>query len=308
MELPFKRFGIIPLKNMEWARTPDPKISFRVSRLLKPSLALSPGDVIATRVKVPEYLEKNLKVPEDAEGKILELALEQTPLVEGAILVLDQKTEDILAMVGGYDFARSQFNRAYQASRQTGSVFKPIVYLAALDKGFTPAALITDSPVVYAKEEAEEEPKPTKGEIKEKEETEEFLDHQWKPFNYNRRFSGDILFRNALIRSMNVPTVKVIEKIGIQTVVNYARRLGLFHPLNPDYTLALGSSSLSLYEMTKAFSQIGRLGKKIRPRILKQVLQGEEVLWGEESLDSRFPALQTLEQEMEKKRTRVFRT
>ncbi len=320
VELAFKQFGIIPLENMKWARQPNPKISSKYANLLKPSLALKQGDVIQVKVKNLEYSDATLTIPTDqnlssVSKKLLELSLDQEPLVEGAILVLDQKTEDITALVGGYNFARSQFNRAYQAIRQTGSVFKPIVYLAALDKGFTPADLITDEPVVYATEEAEEatseiikkivknENLPPLSDSLADEESQDSADQKWKPFNYSRRFSGDILFRNALIRSMNVPTVKVIEKIGIKWVSSYARRLGLFHPLNPDYTLALGSSSVTLYEMTKAFSVIGRLGKKIRPRILKGVSLGQENLLDSMSLDSRFVnQLQIIEQDMEEKR------
>ena len=329
VELAFKQFGIIPLENMKWARQPNPKISSKYANLLKPSLALKQGDVIQVKVKNLEYSDAALTMPTDQNlssnsKKLLELSLDQEPLVEGAILVFDQKTADITALVGGYHFARSQFNRAYQAARQTGSVFKPIVYLAALDKGLTPADLITDEPVVYAKTEAAEEAAEEaaveiiKKVIKDKnlhpspdslvdEESQDSADQKWKPFNYSRRFSGDILFRNALIRSMNVPTVKVIEKIGIKWVRSYARRLGLFHPLNPDYTLALGSSSVTLYEMTKAFSVIGRLGKKIRPRILKGVSLGQESLLDSMSLDSRFAnQLQVLEQEMEEKRQKFL--
>lgn len=321
VELAFKQFGIIPLENMKWARQPNPKISFKYAKLLKPSLALKAGDVIQVKIENLEYLDSILKIPVNQNisidsKKILELSLDQEPLVEGAILVFDQKTEDITALVGGYDFVRSQFNRAYQAARQTGSVFKPIVYLAALDKGFTPADLITDAPVVYAKEEAAEgeELNVAKETIKNKdsiaetddtvdEESQDSTDQKWKPFNYSRRFSGDILFRNALIRSMNVPTVKVIERVGIKWVRDYAHRLGLFHSLNPDYTLALGSSSVTLYEMTKAFSIIGRLGKKIHPQILKKVSLGQDHLLDSISLDSRFVnQLQTLEREMEEKK------
>lgn len=329
LELPFRVFGVLPLENMKWARKPDPKTSFKFFSLEKPSLALKKGDVIFVKVEKEwnllthfeedtadikalkqflqdhfkkEYLFKTNSVKSNqsalsiaiSESSTISttgviLSLEQEPLVEGALIVFDQKTEDILALVGGYDFQRSQFNRAYQAARQTGSVFKPIVYLAALDKGFTPATLITDSPVVYEEEEAEglwQKKEKTIGKEKEDEEEKQKI---WKPDNYGRRFSGDILFRNALIRSMNVPTVKVIEKVGIQWVIDYARRLGVFGSLNPDYTLALGSSSVTLYEMTKVFSILGRQGKKITPFLLHEVLnQKKEKILDSISLDERF--------------------
>ena len=233
------------------------------------------------------------------------LSLEQEPLVEGALIAFDQKTGDILAMVGGYDFQRSQFNRSYQAARQTGSVFKPLVYLAALDKGFTPATLVTDTPVIYEEAEEKEEdflkgPKKAETDDKDNQKT-------WKPDNYGRRFTGDILFRNAFIRSMNVPTVKIIENIGIQWVIDYARRLAVFSSLNPDYTLALGSSSVTLYEMTKVFSVFGRQGKRIRPLLLQEVSDSKHnILLNTLSLDERFSEqIQAWDDTMEKKR-KVF--
>ncbi len=302
VKLPFQVQGVLPLENMKWARKPDPKVSFRFFSLEKPSLALKKGDLILVKVAedsagavIPaDFKRRKIKGNTSPSSSLKEkrvlVSLEQEPLVEGALIALDQKTGDILALVGGYDFHRSQFNRAYQAARQTGSVFKPLVYLAALDKGFTPATLITDAPVVYEEEEAEGGVlKPSK-----EEETSGFAEEEddgkiWKPDNYGRRFSGDVLFRNALIRSMNVPTVKVIEKTGIKWVSDYARRLGIFSPLNPDYTLALGSSSVTLYEMTKVFSILGRQGKKISPLLLYEVRdQNQEKILDSLSLDERF--------------------
>ena len=349
VELPFGLAGVIPLKNMEWAKEPNPKV--RKTPLLKPSLALKAGDVIYVQLQKPEEQEsseeettsllfysfpdtekegfkseffKNLNSPKKAspETKLLLLSLEQEPLVEGALIALDQKTGDILALVGGYDFNRSQFNRAYQAARQTGSVFKPLVYLAGLDKGFTPSSLIVDAPVVYSEEEASsplqgsetplqgsESPlqgtqSPLQGTQSPESEEKTQEEKKWKPGNYGNRFTGDILFRNGLIRSMNVPTVRIIEKIGIQRVSDYARRLGVFSSLNPDYTLALGSSSVTLYEMTKVFSILGRRGKKISPILVQEVKTADEnILLNSLSLDERFSErLQEWEDTMEEQK------
>ena len=338
VQLPFGAAGIIPLKNMNWARKPDPKVNFKFYLIKKPSLVLKKGDVVFVKVEKQmepeesrqEFFEESFKsdfftyftkpssakemnnLKESSDKKnLFFLSLEQEPLVEGALIVFDQKTEEVLALVGGYDFHRSQFNRAYQAARQTGSVFKPLVYLAALDKGFTPSTLITDAPVVYEEEEAEDlllknKKKEKEEEKKEtrKEEDGEEQQHNWKPDNYGRRFSGDILFRNALIRSMNVPTVKIIESVGIQWVTDYGRRLGIFSSLNPDYTLALGSSSVTLYEMTKVFSVLGRQGKKITPLLLHEVLDSnQKVLLDSLSLDERFlEQIQPWNQTMEEKK------
>ena len=363
VELPFGLAGVIPLENMEWAKEANPKV--RKTPLLKPSLALKAGDVVYVQLQKPPEEEeesseeeqesseektppllfysfpdtekegfkseffKNFKTlqknsPSD-ETKLLLLSLEQEPLVEGALIALDQKTGDILALVGGYDFNRSQFNRAYQAARQTGSVFKPLVYLSALDKGFTPSSLIADAPVVYSEEEASaplqgsktpplqgSKTPPLQGSqipdfpSESEEETQE--QKKWKPGNYGNRFTGDILFRNGLIRSMNVPTVRIIEKIGIQRVSDYARRLGVFSSLNPDYTLALGSSSVTLYEMTKVFSILGRRGKKISPILVREVKTADDnILLSSLSLDERFSErLQEWEQTMEEQKEKFL--
>ncbi len=286
VQLPFDKTGVIPIKNMEWARKPDPKISFKYTSLRKPSLVLKKGDIIWVEIQ-------EMNPSPEKEITLITLSLEQEPLVEGAVIVLDQKTGDILALVGGYSFDRSQFNRVYQAARQTGSVFKPIVYVAALDKGFTPASIIIDAPIVYDEQkklDPMQESKKNQMLEKENQKTKEITEQkQWKPGNYSQRFSGDILFRNAFIRSMNVPTVKIIENIGVEWVIDYSRRLGIFSPLNPDYTLALGSSSVTLYEMTKVFSVFGRLGLDIHPLIVHEVVAlNQETLLKKLSLDLRF--------------------
>ena len=336
VQLPFNNFGILPLEYMKWARKPDPKVYYAYSTITQPSMALKKGDVILVQIvdqpetdKSNESDELNMELKgknisffvdkeQDLPENILLLSLEQEPAVEGAVIVFHRKTGDILAMVGGYDFNKSQFNRAYQASRQTGSVFKPIVYLAALDKGFSPSTVISDAPVVFEKEEAElsDEDVVDENETKENKESEENPEQEseeysqiWKPNNYGQYFSGDILFRNALIRSMNVPTVKVIERVGIKWVQNYARRLGIFSSLNPDYTLALGSSSVTLYEMTKVFAVISRLGKKITPWLVQKVIdsQQHQEITGPLSLDRRFlTQMESWETLMEQKREKFL--
>ena len=174
--------------------------------------------------------------------------------------------------MGGYDYSRSQYNRAYQSRRQAGSVFKPFVYGAALERGFHPTSLISDSPIVFSKEEAEEKSEQTEEEVS--------LKDLWRPSNISNRFLGDILFRKGLIRSLNVPTVRVIEKTGLDWVRFYVRRLGIFSSLNSDFTMALGSSSLNLYEVLKAFSIIANQGKAILPLLIHSVEDpaGKEIL------------------------------
>ena len=319
IELPFSRWGVLELKNMDWARVPNPKISHRFTSLSRPSEALKENDVILIKVLkklTGEELKKPKKfVVEKSEnyfksgGVLYDLALEQEPEVEGALVAFDQKTGEITALVGGYSFSKSQFNRVFQALRQTGSAFKPLVFISALDKGYTPSSLISDAPVMYDDKEAEEAEEngekedPVSDKTPEERELEAFQ-KKWRPRNYGRKFLGEILLRNALIHSMNVPTVKIIENVGIQWVMDYARRLGIFSPLNSDYTLALGSSSVSLYEMTKVFSIIGRLGLNIQPLLVNEVLNAEQdTVSGPLSLDDRFSEKQEpFKQEMEERR------
>lgn len=276
--------GVINFDTMSWARTPNPDVRFETAQIKKPSEALRTGDVIQVKLlssqfKVPGRIyekrkkETQLVVPDVAH--YMELELDQDPLAEGALISFDQKTQDLVAMVGGFDFARSEFNRAIQAPRQTGSSFKALAYAAALDKGYTPATPIMDAPIVY-----EDSTTDVEGQEDQK---------VWKPSNHSKSFGGDIIFRNALVKSLNIPSVKITEDIGVPYIIDYAQRLGIFSPLNRDFTLVLGSSSVTLYEMTKAFAQFGLLGKRMRPIIIKKVTDSKgTVLFENMSLDSRF--------------------
>jgi len=289
--------GMIDIEEMDWARKPDPSVNARYApKIKKPSEALKVGDVIHVRVvgdkfhsarierELAQKRSRNPKTPSSADELLADLEnyahlqLEQEPLVEGALLAFDLKTNEVIAMVGGKEFIRNknEFNRTLQAKRQSGSSFKTIIYASALDKGFTPATPIQDAPIVYeTKTDGDEE---GQGDVK-----------TWKPHNHGQRFTGDILFRTALIKSLNIPAVKVLEAVGIPWAVDYAQRLGVFSPLNQDLSLVLGSSSVTLYEMTKVFSHFARLGKRIRPIVIHKVLDKDSnVLLENVSLDIRF--------------------
>jgi len=152
-------------------------------------------------------------------------------------------------MIGGRDFRKSQFNRATQARRQTGSAFKPLVYASALDKGFTPASVIVDAPIVF-----------------------EWGGKKWKPKNFEDRFYGPITFRNALTHSVNVVTVKIAQEVGVDHVRTYAQRLGVTSEIHNDLSMALGSSGISLYELTRAYGAFANQGKAFRPIFVKKIL------------------------------------
>ncbi len=288
--------GVIDFDTMTWARKPDTEKRYDSDLIKKPSQALKKGDVILVKLNAEKSAITRLagKKPGAAAGpnldKFIDLQLDQEPLVEGAVLSIDQSTQDVLAMVGGSSFAKSEFNRALQAPRQTGSSFKAIVYASALDKGYTPATPIMDAPIVYQEggggDEGQEDAK------------------VWKPANHDKSFGGDIIFRNALVKSLNIPTVKIIEDIGVNWAMDYSRRLGIYSPLNPDFTLALGSSSVTLYEMTKVFSEFGRLGKRTRPMLINKVEdKNGKVLAQKISLDSHFTKeITPLDEEYETRR------
>jgi penicillin-binding protein 1A len=178
-------------------------------------------------------------------------------IVQAALLCLDVRTGSVRTMVGGKDFSQNEFNRAVQSRRQPGSAFKPIVYAAALDKGFTPASLINDSPVTY--------PFGKNGE-------------PWRPENYDGEFHGPTSLRKALTNSVNVVTVKILERIGVNYVVNYAHNLGVKSPLAADLTLALGSSGVSLLELVRAYAAFPSLGALMDPVFITRIVDREGVV------------------------------
>ncbi len=281
--------GIIDLSTMEWAREPNVEVSARWAQpIKKPSEVLKVGDIIHLKVTGKTFSSERLqkdakkfKYDEKDYKDFAKVELEQEPLAQSALISFDQKTGEIVAMVGGADFSKSQFNRAIQATRQAGSAFKALTYAAALDHGYTPSTPIIDAPIIY-EDEIEEGQENVDG-------SESADPKVWKPKNSGNRFSGDILFRNALIKSLNIPTVKITEKVGVNTIATYSRRLGIFSPLNLDFTISLGSSSVTLYEITRAFATLGRLGKKLSPILIEKVLDsnGEEIA-GVITLNERF--------------------
>jgi len=181
------------------------------------------------------------------------LALEQAPAVEGSLLAIDNRTGQIRAMVGGFSFARSKFNRATQARRQVGSLFKPIVYTAAIDRGFTPVSVFVDEPVSYAV--GPNQP-------------------LYQPLNYDRKFVGPVTLRRALEDSRNIPAVKAMEELGPRQVVDYAKRFGL-GDYDPYLSLALGASEATLVEITSAYSAFVNHGVRMTPYSVVSVTDRE---------------------------------
>jgi penicillin-binding protein 1A len=230
--------GIIYLKDMSWARHLDPEIDGIHYRIKSPKDALKIGDIIGVKIKSEDEIETVL-------------SLEQEPQVQGALLSIEPQTGAIKVMVGGYDFTKSQFNRVTQAMRQAGSAFKPIIYSAAFEKGFTSADVIIDSPIIFSEEEKETE--------------------DWKPSNFEEKFYGPTTLHTAIIHSRNVVTIKLFKKLGIKSVISFARKLGIQSPLNRDLSLALGSSSLTLMELTAAYGVFANKGLKAEPYFIRMI-------------------------------------
>jgi penicillin-binding protein 1A len=170
--------------------------------------------------------------------------LEQAPELEGALVAIDNRTGEVRAMVGGFSFERSKFNRATQARRQLGSVFKPIVYTAAIDRGFTPVSTFVDEPLSL-------DPGPGQP--------------PYEPMNYDRQFEGTVTLRRALEQSRNIPAVKAMLEVGPQQVVSYAARFGFPGNLPPYLSLALGSAEATLVDATAAYSVFPNQGVRMTP-------------------------------------------
>jgi penicillin-binding protein 1A len=203
---------------------------------------LKPGDVIEVEIK---------KI--DPETGALTVALEQTPIVEGALLAIDNKTGQIRAMVGGWDFNRSKFNRAVQAHRQLGSTFKPIVYTAAIDRGFTPATVLIDMPVSFPA---------GNGQV-------------YAPQNYDHKFEGSVTMRRALEQSRNIPAIKMMEMLGPKAVVSYAKRFGFQQEFPPYLPIALGAGDGTLLEVTSAYTVFPNQGVRMKPIEVLKVMDRE---------------------------------
>ena len=203
------------------------------TRERSPSSLLARGDVATFLIREINPAEKSIDV-----------VLDQQPAVEGAVVVIEQTTGEVKAMVGGYDFQRDQFNRATQALRQTGSAFKPLLYTAALESGLGPNTVIVDEPVDF---------------------------DGYRPTNYDGTFAGPVTLRQALAQSRNVPAVRVLDEIGFERLIPLVQRFGITTPIERYLPIALGATDVTLIEMTSAYSTFPNGGVRIAPRLINRV-------------------------------------
>jgi penicillin-binding protein 1A len=234
--------GKLSIEDARWAsKVIDPKRG--KSKVLKNftlKQILKPGDVVKVGIKT-------------IKGNNIRLSLEQEPEVEGAVVALEPGTGFIRVIVGGYDYIKSEFNRAVIAKRQPGSAFKPIIYAAAMDHGFTPASLVTDEPVVYYGG--------PRGE--------------WSPENYDHKFHGPTRLREALTYSRNVVTIKLVEAMGVENVIDFARILGFQGEIPRDLTISLGSMSVTPLELALCFNVFASGGMKVKPIAVKYIIDSK---------------------------------
>lgn len=218
----------------------------------RPDRVLSAGDVAWFRLERPIGDDGEAQADADVDVQPV-LHLEQEPEIEAAALVIESSTGAVRAMVGGWDYDRNEFNRATQARRQVGSAFKPFVFGTALESGYTPADTLFDGPVVF------------RGATE---------DDLYSPRNYARRYWGVITLRHALEKSINVTSVKLLDLVGAERVIDFARRCGVVSDLPPYPSLALGAADLSPLELAAAYASFVNQGIYVEPYLMERVTSG----------------------------------
>ena len=230
--------GKLSLSDAQWASkiAASGKSAAKTIKNFDLTKILKPGDIVKVSIK-------------SIQKQTLQLTLEQEPEVEGALVAIEPYTGFVRAMVGGYDFTKSDYNRVLYAKRQPGSSFKPVIYAAAMDHGFTPASIINDEPITYSGGPQKE----------------------WSPENADHKFYGPTRLREALIFSRNVVTVKLVEAIGIDALTNFARIVGFYGDMPRNLSVALGSFSITPLELAMVYNVFASSGMKTSPIYIKYV-------------------------------------
>ena len=226
-----REIGTVPLEGLKWAKPASGPMRGKVP--VKASQVLEPGDVV--------YVEP-------MAGKVDQFRLHQVPEVSGALVAMDPQTGRVLAMVGGFSYDQSQFNRATQALRQPGSSFKPLVYAAALDNGYTPSTVVLDAPLEID----------TGSGI-------------WAPENYTKKYYGPSTLRFGIEQSRNVMTVRLAQDVGMPLIGEYAKRFGVYDNLPPYLSFALGAGETTLLRMVGAYAMFDNGGRKIQPTLIDRI-------------------------------------
>lgn len=226
----------IPAKDVTWARKrqADGRLGPKANEA---SDLVSVGDIVLVRA-----------VTSDEDGSFQRWSLRQVPEVAGGFMAMDVNTGRVLAIQGGFSFQESEFNRATQAQRQPGSSFKPFVYAAALDSGFSPATIVVDAPIEVNTPEG-----------------------LWKPKNASNKFYGPAPLRTGIEQSRNLMTVRIAQEIGMDTVAGYAERFGVYQPMNPFLANSLGAQETTLFKMVAAYAMFANGGERVEPTLVDRV-------------------------------------
>lgn len=231
-----KATGKIDVATSWWARKPNPEVNSEYTHISSLRGVIAPGDVVLVRRGAKEGA----------------FELEMEPKLQGALISTDPNSGYVVAMIGGYDFEKSEFNRAFQACRQPGSAFKPLVYSAAIEqRDFTASTILLDAPLVT---------------------DDDATGKRWKPENYEQEFMGEVPVRLALIHSMNLPAIRTLQAVGVKAAAAWAHKLGISTKINEDLSMALGSSCVYPSELTGVYATFNRLGKKAKMIYLRRVL------------------------------------
>ena len=283
--------GFIPVSTMSWARTPNIKQAPDGVNMRDATKILNTGDVVwvsaigakgdanpvGSPFKEPDAKGKGGTPAYDAAAvkpeTEIQLCLEEIPVAEGAFVSMETETGDVVALVGGYEYSqKNQYNRATQARRQPGSSFKPIVYSAALDNGFTAGSMLLDSPYVTA-------PDPTT--------------KTWRPGNYDGTFMGPMILRTALAKSRNLCTVQIAQRMGMEPIVEHAKRMGIEGDIPAELAVSLGAHEVTPLNMVSAYSAFADGGKRSIPRLITRVTD----TWGQNLVVMEPQKVQTLSEQ-----------
>lgn len=248
--------GKLPLLGMRWARKVNPEGYYPGMMLTSAKSALKVGDVVIARAVEKKQLTDDREQFDGRLDKIVPetsqlFRLEQEPELQGALVSIDPQRAYLVAMVGGYDFDANEYNRAFQACRQPGSSFKPLVYAAAIEQlGWTEGTVLVDSPIVFDDPTSQ---------------------MRWKPENYSSEFAGDVIVRTALVNSMNIPAVKTFQAVGVKNMSAWSKRLGLSTPMNEDFSAALGSSCVYPFELAQVYATFNRYGLQRPTHFIRKI-------------------------------------
>jgi penicillin-binding protein 1A len=258
-----KLVGKLPLAGMRWARKPNPGQGWEGRKVSSVKDVLKAGDVV---MAAPYFSKKAFvdaamgpaeavqKLPdeEDISATSPVFTLDQMPRVQSALIAMNPATGYVEAMIGGYSFEDSEFNRAFQSCRQPGSAFKPIVYSAAIVReDFSPGTMILDTPITLR---------------------DDAIGKSWKPQNFESGFKGEVTCREAITNSMNMPALHTMERVGTKNVVEWAHHLGIKTELKEELGTALGSSCVTPWELTSVYTTFARMGLRPEPVFIKRVV------------------------------------